>query len=412
MYSKIILNIIIVFFITLKIYSAELNIFSSNNSPLNPNELHDIAIDSTNSIWIINNLNIYTLTNGQWIIRNPNFKIEGIWDICVSPKNETWFALNDLLISYYDGKWDSVKVNHATLIPWHLYFNTDTTLWMTLYNSWPHFLGLDYLGIFEQGEITIKRPSNSYGLYDFIVYNDTTYAINYVGIIRNYKDDWEIIYPLENDKHGELFTIEKYRNTFFAGGEILIKYDNYQFNNIGCIDTFLIENKAIIESICIQNEKTIWLGTNKGSLLKYDSIGFQEILKFDNHLISDIEIDKNNNIWFVIGDLGLAVFNENNLVNVELNQSNSIFNDFILSQNYPNPFNPRTNIMFTLPYPAKIKLTIYNNLGNEIKILTNDYKQEGSYNYIFDGTNISSGVYYYSLEYNNSIFTKKMLLIK
>lgn len=84
----------------------------------------------------------------------------------------------------------------------------------------------------------------------------------------------------------------------------------------------------------------------------------------------------------------------------------------LLNQNYPNPFNPRTNIKFTLPYPAKIKISIYNYLGNESKVIANEYKQKGTYNIVFDGTNFSSGIYYYCLEYNNYMFTKKMLLLK
>ena len=83
-----------------------------------------------------------------------------------------------------------------------------------------------------------------------------------------------------------------------------------------------------------------------------------------------------------------------------------------LSQNYPNPFNPTTMIDYTLPTDGMTKLSIYNVLGQEVKVLVNENMRAGSYSTPFDGSNLSSGIYFYKLESNNQMQVKKMLLLK
>jgi hypothetical protein len=83
-----------------------------------------------------------------------------------------------------------------------------------------------------------------------------------------------------------------------------------------------------------------------------------------------------------------------------------------LLQNYPNPFNPRTTISFTLAKEGMTKLSVFNILGKEVKILLNEHMQAGSYSTPFNGSNLSSGIYFYKLQCNNQIKLKKMLLVK
>jgi hypothetical protein len=87
-----------------------------------------------------------------------------------------------------------------------------------------------------------------------------------------------------------------------------------------------------------------------------------------------------------------------------------------ISQNYPNPFNPVTKIDFDLPFDSKVSIRLYDITGREIKILVNETKQAGYYTTDFNGSNISSGTYFYRIvaEGNEQkyIMTKKALLIK
>jgi hypothetical protein len=83
-----------------------------------------------------------------------------------------------------------------------------------------------------------------------------------------------------------------------------------------------------------------------------------------------------------------------------------------LSQNYPNPFNPETNIRYEIPKNGFVKLIVYNILGREVETLVNENQSAGAYEVSFDGSNLSSGPYFYKLQAGDFSETKKMLLIK
>ncbi|MBK7255417.1 MAG: T9SS type A sorting domain-containing protein [Ignavibacteria bacterium] len=85
---------------------------------------------------------------------------------------------------------------------------------------------------------------------------------------------------------------------------------------------------------------------------------------------------------------------------------------FNLSQNYPNPFNPSTIIRYTLPESGIVSLNVYDVNGKEVTQLMNKYYAKGNYEIRFDGTQLSSGVYFYKLTSGNFVDTKMMTLIK
>jgi hypothetical protein len=97
---------------------------------------------------------------------------------------------------------------------------------------------------------------------------------------------------------------------------------------------------------------------------------------------------------------------------IETTPVNTVVNNFSLKQNYPNPFNPTTNINFTLNVEGKVKLTVYNSIGKEVRSLINDLMEPGSYDVPFNASNLASGVYYYTLQVGNHVETKRMNLIK
>ncbi len=99
-----------------------------------------------------------------------------------------------------------------------------------------------------------------------------------------------------------------------------------------------------------------------------------------------------------------------NLVSVE--GKNEIFNNFHLSQNYPNPFNPTTKISFTIPQKSKVLLSVFSVSGEKIVDLVNDNLNSGSYEYEFNGSNLSSGIYFYQLRTDKFIEIKKLILLK
>jgi hypothetical protein len=90
---------------------------------------------------------------------------------------------------------------------------------------------------------------------------------------------------------------------------------------------------------------------------------------------------------------------------------------YSLDQNYPNPFNASTQISFSLPEPAHVKLEIFNVSGQIITTLKDDELEAGTYNVFWngkdkDGNEVAGGIYFYRLKTANFIETKKMLLLK
>jgi len=86
--------------------------------------------------------------------------------------------------------------------------------------------------------------------------------------------------------------------------------------------------------------------------------------------------------------------------------------EFELMQNYPNPFNPITKIKYSVTELLKVKINVYDVLGNEIVTLVNEEKPAGSYEVEFDGSGLTSGIYFYSLKAGSFSETKKMILMK
>jgi hypothetical protein len=85
---------------------------------------------------------------------------------------------------------------------------------------------------------------------------------------------------------------------------------------------------------------------------------------------------------------------------------------YSLGQNYPNPFNPTTNIKFSIVNSGDVKLVVYDIQGREVQTLVNESLKPGTYEAAFDGSQLTSGVYFNKLFVNGFTETKKMLLVK
>jgi hypothetical protein len=74
-------------------------------------------------------------------------------------------------------------------------------------------------------------------------------------------------------------------------------------------------------------------------------------------------------------------------------ENSSTPENFSLIQNYPNPFNPSTTVRYTIPYESKVKLTVYNSLGELVEVLVDNVVNAGNYSINFNAKNLSSGIY-------------------
>lgn len=130
-----------------------------------------------------------------------------------------------------------------------------------------------------------------------------------------------------------------------------------------------------------------------------DSTRNQKFELFVKNKPQDLQLDPDNWILKEINHPGYIV-------------NNNFATEFKLLQNYPNPFNSSTRIAFSLPSNAKVILSVYNSLGQNVADLVNDNLQSGSYEIQFQPNDLASGIYFYKLETEDLVEIKKMILMK
>lgn len=102
----------------------------------------------------------------------------------------------------------------------------------------------------------------------------------------------------------------------------------------------------------------------------------------------------------------------NTVVGIQNHQESLLPEKFYLDQNFPNPFNPSTVINYSLSKSVYVSLKIYNSLGKEVAALVNAKQNAGMYSVKFDGSALSTGIYFYRLTAGEFVQSKKMNLIK
>jgi len=85
---------------------------------------------------------------------------------------------------------------------------------------------------------------------------------------------------------------------------------------------------------------------------------------------------------------------------------------FRLYNNYPNPFNGSSRIKFEIAKLCNVSIVVYDVLGKVVSTLVNEKLNPGKYETVFDGSFLSSGIYFYSITAGDFIQTKKMVLVK
>lgn len=113
------------------------------------------------------------------------------------------------------------------------------------------------------------------------------------------------------------------------------------------------------------------------------------------------------------GAIASCTFTLNIIQHIGLNPVNEeVPNKYTLLQNYPNPFNPSTSISFDIIKQTHTLLKVYDVTGRLTAVLVNESLRAGSYNVELNAGNLSSGVYFYKLEADNFIQTRKMVILK
>lgn len=222
-------------------------------------------------------------------------------------------------------------------------------------------------------------------------------------ICYNAGTGWSTVYKFENGNWVGIWT-NGGNNQIGIGGFINGELYDGDLNNCGKEEILFISPSTKWATVKSFSTSTYWpdYWSNLGQG-NPPSIGYWGIGNGDKYLVLGDKFFSTNvyNGWSQVHKFNYSISCAD--VNDNLN---------INSKNYPNPFNPVTIISYNVPKATDVSVVVYNSLGKEVQRLVNKFQQIGSYDVAFDGSNLSSGVYFYKITAGDFVETKRMMLIK
>lgn len=168
--------------------------------------------------------------------------------------------------------------------------------------------------------------------------------------------------------------------------------------------------QPVLSGVCFSDANTAYAVGLTGTILKSVDGGatWNSEVSGTTEFLTDVYF-LNSNYGFAAGTEG-TILQYGSAVSVENVNLNAA--DFSLNQNYPNPFNPSTIIQFAIPQSSFVTLEVFNALGEKVNVLVSEELDAGTYNYEWNASNFTSGMYFYRLQTADFIETKKMILMK
>jgi len=293
------------------------------------------------------------------------------------------------------------------------------------------------------GEIHIQNYANSTSLKDMMVQVNTNYSIGVIPSIINPGATASDHASFWNHGYGALLLIEEY-----YGGDFNAYYhtinDRYIYFNqpyfhkmsrltLGTVATLAdltvivpVELLAFTASVKNSDVELLWSTASELNNMGFEiersidnqdnfvTIGFVEgkgsSTEINYYSFTDRpQVNGVNQLYYRLKQVDFdGTFSYSDVVNV----SYDVPVEFVLSQNFPNPFNPSTTINYFVPQESFVSIKVYDFLGREVITLVNDTRAIGSYEIVFDASNLPSGTYFYTMIAGNYSATKKMILIK
>ena len=423
---KTFLIILIVLLTSLTAYGQpQWIVYNTGNSGLPENFTNDIAVDSNNIIWITSPIGLtrfdgsnwitYDTSNSPLIMGSSNYR-----KVTIDNKNRVWVSTiggSGGGVARFDGvNWITYTTSNSSLPNNNITFTefeNDSTTW---FGTIAGFVkkNNEVWTIFDTSNSDL--PSNNIfrlGIEDTVKWIGTTSD----GVVRYDNSIWTIFNtgnsPLPSNFISEV-SIDAHGNKWIGGSLFswLAKYDNSNWVIFDPNNSGLPSGTSVTR--IFNSNYTKWIGTGSKGIVRYNDTTWVVYDPNNSQLpgwsVVGVAQDSNKNMWFAT-DEGIAVFNENGIVNIS-NQGTQISQGFELYQNYPNPFNPTTKIRFIIQRSTNIRLQVYTIQGKEVARLVNQKLNSGNYEYTFDGGGLPSGVYFYKLITDEYSQTKKMLLLK
>ncbi|HRQ30963.1 MAG TPA: T9SS type A sorting domain-containing protein, partial [Saprospiraceae bacterium] len=174
---------------------------------------------------------------------------------------------------------------------------------------------------------------------------------------------------------------------------------------------------SLVNGICVDfiNSQTGWTGSENGKIFKTTNGGYnwyEQTYPAVGGFVTDIFF-ANDSVGYSTSVFQILKTTNSGGAFVSItNNSNEVPREFSLKQNYPNPFNSETTIEFQIMSEAKVRLEIFNSIGQLTEIIIEQNLKTGYYRSNWNATNYPSGIYFYRLTANNYIETKKAILNK
>ncbi len=316
------------------------------------------------------------------------------------------------------------------------YLPDGTQSWVSTYdydNSWDQAKALEVDG---QGNVYVTGYSNNQSSGDYATIKYNTYG----------QVQWSKRYegPDGGEDGANSIAIDNYGNVFVtgfsysnAGGPdyLTIKYNEQgnvswtkRYNGNGSSFGDIAQKVMLDTAGDVYVTGYAYYGTGRYhdfTTIKYDNAsGTQDwLMSYDYNGLYDytyaLYVDRSGSVYaagsvmFTANNTNAAVVKYSQPMITNINNNNNLTaKEFSLEQNFPNPFNPSTTIKFNIPKEGNVKISVYDISGKLVSTLVNEFKNAGSYELKFDGSNLSSGVYFYKMETNGYSDIKRMMLVK
>ncbi|HPN38110.1 MAG TPA: T9SS type A sorting domain-containing protein [Melioribacteraceae bacterium] len=347
--------------------------------PYLQNNENDFIFSPGKAFWIIskNNINLGPFFVKKVPLKNNSYsiKLHKGWNLISNPfdKSIDWKSVrqannlqNDLIYYFYEGYYDNSSVKMQPYLGYY-FFNRKN---------------LDELILPYPSNLILQKKEEILNFFklNFIRGNDTSSIVLYF----NNTNVINQLYPI---------------NDFIQFGATIKINDNYYSQVLlsKIEDIYKFPLKIINKK---DEEVTVFL--DKNTDINYSDI--QIALNSEGNITpisnSPIKLIKLDNIEMVIAKKELLAGN---------NYSPSIFH---VKQNFPNPFNPETKINILIPEEDIINISVFNSLGKKVTEIFSGKISEGEHSFNFNGKQLASGLYFYTVTSKFGTITKKMLLLK
>lgn len=376
------------------------NLITNNN---------DLFLATTNGLFISKNEGLTWNKFSGSALNDGNLNIE---KICVIDSvilfTTGFFPRRFYRSEDYGLTWEVIENEVTNFGVFNIFKSKDKILFLRTSISSRVFYSIDL------GRTWLEVPQNFYNIVDFVDYNnhyifcsvDRVYTIN-----KNYELIKIVNQEIQSTKVTNILNFEDrlYLGTSLSGiyrsvesFEIALLPENFSPQN----NTADIDNKFILT----------WykpLNANSYHLVLSDKPNFS------NYLINDSTITEP---FYFIGPLEYnksyywKIASQNSFGKSNFSETYTFITgpprSFYIEQNYPNPFNSGTTFKFTVPFDTKVKMILYNILGEQVTVIFDEELTSGAYVRNWTPQNIPSGIYFCRLESNNYSNAIKVILLK